>query len=171
MSRIVGMAMTPRRMRWRARIVPVASTMAGSLTALLPVVATWPLMPPFGLVMLLAWRLPRPGLWAAWVALPLGLFDDLASGQPVGSAMLIWPALLIGIDLVDRWLLWRDAVQDWAVAGVAIPVAIVAMLGLAFATGGGHDIRPLVPQIVATLLLFPLAQRVAAVLDRWRLLT
>ena len=34
-------------------------------------------MPPFGLLVLLAWRLLRPELWRAWVGLPLGLPAEL----------------------------------------------------------------------------------------------
>lgn len=68
----------------------VASILAGSLVTLLPVVATVPFLPPFGLLMFLGWRLLRPGALPVWAAAPLGLFDDLVSGQPLGSAVLLW---------------------------------------------------------------------------------
>ncbi|NJC33227.1 rod shape-determining protein MreD [Sphingomonas jejuensis] len=170
MSRIVSMTMTPRRMRQRARLVPILSTMAGSFVATFPVVAVWPLMPPVGLLMLLGWRLLRPELWPAWMALPLGLWDDLATGQPIGTAPLIWTPILIAIDAADRWIVWRSHLQDWMIAAVALAFALMAAFGLALATGGGGTIIGIMPQLAASILLFPLAQRLCAVLDRWRLL-
>ena len=41
----------------RARALPWLTVMAGSLVAIVPVVAIVPLQPPTGLLMLLAWRL------------------------------------------------------------------------------------------------------------------
>lgn len=170
MPRIVSMTMTARRMRRRARVVPILSTMAGSLVATFPVVAVWPLMPPVGLMMLLGWRLLRPELWPAWIALPLGLFDDLATGQAIGTAPLVWTPILIAIDAADRWLVWRDHLQDWLIAAAALAFALAAAFGIAFATGGGGTITSIMPQLAASILLFPIAQRLCAVLDRWRLL-
>ena len=85
-------------------VVPVIlSVMAGSMaTSTLPLVAGTPLLPPFGLLILLAWRLMRPGMWPAWIGLPLGLFDDLYNGQPFGSSAFIWSLCMIAVELVDR---------------------------------------------------------------------
>lgn len=170
MSRIIGMTVTPERMRWRARLVPVLSTMAASLTAVIPVIAQWPLMPPAGLLMLLAWRLLRPEMWPAWVALPLGLFDDLATGRPPGTAPLIWTALFLAIDAADRWIIWRSHRMDWILAGAAIAAATIAAHALAFAIGAAPPIIVAMPQLAASILLFPLAVRLCARLDRWRLM-
>ncbi len=59
-----------------AMIVAPATIMAGSLITIVPVVATVPLLPPFGLLMLLAWRLRGPDVFRSWVPVPRGLFDD-----------------------------------------------------------------------------------------------
>ena len=58
----------------------------GSLTPWLPVIAPAPVLPPFGFMMLLAWRLLRPGLLPLWAGLPLGLFDDLYSAASRSAA-------------------------------------------------------------------------------------
>ena len=89
----------------RARALPWASVVAGSvLTALVPLVATVPLLPPFGLLLLLTWRLLAPLSLRRWAAAPLGLVDDLVSGQPLGSAVLLWSLCFLFIDLVEqRW--------------------------------------------------------------------
>ena len=153
----------------RARIVPVASTMAGSMLAILPMIADAPVLPPFGLLMLLGWRLLRPEIWQAWVAIALGAFDDLFSGQPFGSAIALWTGTLIVLDMMDNRTMWRDYWLEWLVAGVAIITCMVGgWAAVAFTTGGG-TVPGLVPQIAITILCFPFALRVCATLDRWRL--
>ena len=68
--------------------VPWLSILLFSLTPMLPVIAPAPVMPPLGYMMMLAWRLMRPGLLPLWAGLPLGAFDDLFTGQPIGSGVL-----------------------------------------------------------------------------------
>lgn len=153
----------------RARIVPVLSTIAGSTAALLPIVSVSPLLPPFGLLMLLGWRLLRPEMWHAWVALPLGLADDLIGGQPLGTAMSLWTITLLAIDLVDNRLVWRDYWVDWLVAAVAIPFCLGGSWMFARYTGGGGTVFALAPQIAIAIFCFPAVARLCVVLDRWRL--
>src|SRR5699024_7185718 len=71
-------------------LIPVASVMVGSLITIVPLIATFPVLPPLGLMTLLAWRLLRPEWMRIWSPLPFGFFDDLVSGQPLGSAILLW---------------------------------------------------------------------------------
>jgi rod shape-determining protein MreD len=154
----------------KARAVPIVSTMVGSLVpALLPVIAQAPVVPPFGLMVLLAWRLLRPGFWAVWAPLPLGFFDDLVSGQPVGSAMLCWTLAFLVIEASERSVLWRDYVQDWLVAAAAIAGCLAGGYFLALFAGGAAPILAIVPQILASMLLFPAVARLCARLDAWRL--
>ncbi|TVV77326.1 rod shape-determining protein MreD [Sphingomonas solaris] len=153
----------------RARLVPVASTMAGSLLHALPVVATAPVMPPFGLLVLLGWRLLRPELWHAWVALPLGLFDDLAAGHPPGSAMTLWTFGFLLLDMLDDRLLWRDYWIEWLVAAALIALCMTGTWAVAAFTTGERAIGAILPQIMVTIFCFPAVVRVCAVLDRWRL--
>lgn len=154
----------------KARVVPIASTLAGSLAPLLmPLVAQMPTVPPFGLLTLLAWRLLRPGYWAVWAPLPLGFFDDLVSGQPIGSAMLSWTIAFMAIDLSERSLLWRDYLQDWFVAAAAIAGCMVLGFLFALTAGGQAPILSIMPQLAASILLFPAVARLCARLDAWRL--
>ncbi|MFM9977194.1 MAG: rod shape-determining protein MreD [Sphingomonadaceae bacterium] len=146
--------------------IPVASVMITSLAPLLPVIVTMPIVPPLGFMMLLAWRLMRTDLWPAWGALPLGLFDDLFSGQPIGSAMASWTLALIAIDMVDTRAIWRDYRQDWALAAALIVAQLLWSLVLA---GGGMSPILLVPQMLLAILAFPMCARIAAALDRWRI--
>ncbi len=141
----------------------VLSILIGSLVTLIPVIATVPFLPPFGLLMLLGWRLLRPDTLPVWAAAPLGLFDDLVSGQPLGSAMLLWQLCTLTIDLVDTRLLARDFWHDWLLAGGSIAVCIV--LGRAFAsTLGAHVDTVMLFQILVSVALFPLATRVCTAL-------
>jgi rod shape-determining protein MreD len=169
MNSVVAMYEQPPTLSLRARATPVVSTMAGSLATMLPIIAQAPVLPPFGLMVLLAWRLLRPGLWPVWIPLPLGLFDDLASGQPVGSAMLAWTVTFLIIDASERSLVWRDYLQDWLIAAAALAGCLVFGFGLALLAGGKAPILAIVPQIIASILLFPAIARLCARLDAWRL--
>lgn len=149
-------------------MVPVVTTMLGSLTVLFPVVATEPLMPPFGLMIFLGWRLLRSDIWPLWMALPLGLWDDLFSGQPLGTAIAGWTAIMLVLDNLDRRAPYRDHRQDWLLAGLILGGYLLFALLTARATGGATTPMVLVPQILLSALLFPLVARLCAALDRWR---
>lgn len=148
--------------------VPVVTTMAGSLSVIVPMVATAPIMPPFGLLMLLSWRLIQRTLWPAWVPLLLGLFDDLVSGQPLGSAMLLWPACFLVLDLIDPRMMWRDFGLEWGLAGGLIAAVLMLSLAIANFTGGATMLLVIVPQIILSILFVPLCVLLCARLDRWR---
>ncbi len=141
----------------------VLSILAGSLVTLIPAVAKVPFLPPFGLLMLLGWRLLRPQTLPVWAAAPLGLFDDLVSGQPLGSATLLWQICTLMLDLVDTRLLARDFWQDWLLAGGCIAMTLV--LGRAFATSlSAHVDTALLLQALVSVALFPLATRLCTAL-------
>lgn len=170
MSRSLPFRSAPPLLSSKARAVPIVSTMLGSLLPLMvPVVAESSILPPFGLLTILAWRLLRPGFWAVWAPLPLGFFDDLASGQPVGSAMLSWTVAFLAIEASERTLIWRDYVQDWLIAAAAIAGCIVAAYLFALFAGGRAPMLSIMPQIAAAILVFPVVARLCARLDVWRL--
>jgi len=154
---------------WR-KMVPAASIMLGSLITIWPFIASIPFLPPMGLLMLLGWRMARPGVLAIWAPLPLGFFDDLLSGQPLGSAILLWQVCFIVIDLIDQRLVFRDSWQDWLIAGGSLAFCLIASR-LVAAPLGAHVDTPLVLQILVSILLFPLAARIAIWLDRRRAVT
>jgi rod shape-determining protein MreD len=161
----------PRTIELRARIVPIASTLVASATALLPTVALSPTWPPFGFLMLLGWRLLRPELWPAWIGLPLGLADDLLTGQTLGTGMVTWTASTLLVDLVEVRLLWRDYWQEWLLAAIAIALTILGGWAIASWTGGATPVALMLPQVVTSILFFPIIGRLCALLDRWRLAT
>jgi rod shape-determining protein MreD len=151
----------------RARLVPWVSVMAGSLVTTIPVAAKFGLLPPCGLLMLLAWRLLAPMALRRWAPVLLGLFDDLLSGQPLGSAVLLWTLAFFLIDLFDQRTMFRDFVQDWAIAAGGIALCLIG--GRIFASPlGAHVDSVLVVQIVISILLFPVAARIVAWIDRKR---
>lgn len=151
----------------RARAIPWMTVMAGSLVTIVPVVASLPLLPPMGLLMLLAWRLLARFALRPWAAAPLGFFDDLLSGQPLGSAVLLWSLCFIAIDLIDQRLVFRDFWKDWLIASGAI-AATLAVGRLIALPIGAHVDGVLLAQIVISLMLFPFAARIVAWIDRKR---
>nr|WP_276588895.1 MULTISPECIES: rod shape-determining protein MreD [unclassified Sphingomonas] len=151
----------------RARALPWASVMAASLVTIVPVIATIPLLPPLGLLMLLAWRLLARFALRRWAAAPLGLFDDLASGQPLGSSVLLWSLCFLFIDLVEARLVFRDFWQDWLIASGALAFCIVMGRLIAVPIGAHVDLL-ILAQIAMAVLMFPLAARFVAWIDRKR---
>lgn len=151
--------------------IPVASVLLGSMATAMPVIEAQALLPPLGFLIFLAWRLMRPGLWPMWAGLPFGLFDDMFSGQPFGSAGLLWSLVMLSIELLDARALWRDHWQDWFIASVLIILTLLGGLlfvGLAYV----HvDIITVLPQMMLSILLFPLIVRFCSWLDGVRLST
>lgn len=170
MSKLRGADESLAPLRFRMRAIPIASVVVGSFAPLAPLIASWPMLPPLGLLMLLGWRFLRPEIWPLWSGLPLGLLDDFLSGNPVGSAMFLWTAILIALDMFDNRFIWRDYWFDWLMATAAITSGIIfAMLASSLVGGGDASLAPLAPQIAASVLIFPLVLRLCARLDRWRL--
>lgn len=151
----------------RARALPWATVMAGSLVTIVPVIATVPILPPCGLLMLLAWRLLARFALRPWAAAPLGLFDDLLSGQPLGSAVLLWSLCFLAIDLMERRLAFRDFWQDWLIASGTIVLCLAGGRVIALPVGAHVD-GALLAQGVVTILLFPVSARLVAWIDRKR---
>ncbi|MFV0624560.1 rod shape-determining protein MreD [Sphingomonas sp. ac-8] len=148
----------PRYRYWRPA---VAMVMLGSLLTIVPLVATVPFLPPFGLIGLLAWRLFRSNALPVWSAAPLGLFDDLVSGQPMGSATLLWSLCLLALDLLDTRLVQRDFWQDWVIATAAIALYI-ALCRVFAGTLSAYVDGPLLIQTALAGLTFPAATRLCA---------
>lgn len=151
----------------RSRIAWLAplSVVLGSLVTLLPFVATFPFLPPFGLLILLAWRLTQADAVKVWSVPLLGLTDDMLSGQPIGSAMLFWSLCFILIDVLDTRLVWRNFWQDWLIASGSIAFCLIATR-LVAAPLSAHVDTALLLQIIVCSALFPLASRLCLRLDR-----
>lgn len=153
----------------RAQITPIASTVLASALALLPIVSTSQLLPNFGLLALISWRLLRPELWTARIGLALGLAHDLITGGPLGLAMSLWTFLLLSFDFVDSRLLWRDHWIEWLLATFAIAVAALADWKVSDLMGAAGPVHTILPGILISVLFFPAMLKIVVALDRWRL--
>jgi rod shape-determining protein MreD len=107
-------------------------------------------------------------IWPVWMALPLGLFDDMFSGQPMGSAMMLWTLVFLVIEVFDRRMIWRDYKEDWALAAGMIAGVLSGGLVIANMTGGGTHWYIIMPQIALSILCFPMVVRFCAMIDRIR---
>lgn len=151
----------------RARALPPATIVAGSLLTAWPAVAHAPVLPPFGLLMLLAWRLLAPGSLRIWAPALLGFVDDLVSGQPLGSAVLLWTLAFLVLEILEQRLLFRAFAQEWAIAAAIVALCLVAGRYIASSWAAPLTFM-LVAQIVAAAACFPLAAWLCAWLDRKR---
>lgn len=169
MSRIAFNKAEVRRKHLRREYVPIVSTILGSLLALLPIIVSSPIIPDFAFLMLIAWRLLRPEMWGPVVALPLGLFNDLVAGHPIGQSMALWTMFFIIFDIIDSRVLFRDYWMDWLIAAVAITTYIFAGWYIGTLMGSQTGFSVMFPQLGASILAFPVVARFVLLLDRWRL--
>ena len=151
----------------RARALPFVTVIGASLLTAVPAVATVPLLPPFGLLMLLAWRLLAPFSLRPWAPALLGLFDDLLSGQPLGSAALLWSLCFFAIALLERRLPVHTFRQDWLIATCLVIVVLV--VGRLLASPFPAPLAlPVAAQAAVAVLLFPAAAALVGWIDRRR---
>lgn len=150
--------------------VPWATIMLASFTPLLPIIASAPVVPPMALLFLLAWRLLRPGLLPLWAGLPLGLWDDLFSGQPLGSGILLFSLVMIGLEALEMRFPWRNFFQDWLVATLVLAIYLVLAGMISGADIGLLQLRVIVPQLLISIVAFPIVAGVVSLLDRVRLM-
>lgn len=153
-----------------ANVIPWLSILLGSLLPVFAIAAALPMVPPLGFLTLLAWRLVRPGLLPVWAGFPLGLFDDLFSGQPFGFAILLWSMTMLVIEFVELRLPWRAFWQDWFTAGLLVVVYLLAGWLLSGATPTLPALVALIPQLLMSVLMFPIVARIVARFDRLRLM-
>lgn len=153
----------------RAQTVPYISILLGSLMPIFLMADVMPLVPPFGFMMLLGWRIMRPGFLPLWVGVPLGAFDDLFSGQPFGSGILLFSIAMITLELIETRFPWRGFWQDWFTAGFALVLYILSAMVVSGATLTPHLFFAAIPQILLAVLLYPVFSRLIAWLDRYRL--
>lgn len=153
-----------------AEYVPALTVVAGSLLSLLPIVSAKGWWPDLGLLMLVAWRLLRADAWPAWWAAPLGFANDLIVGNPIGLSVVLWAAMMIAMDILDRRTQWRDYWIEWAIAALFIAVAELTQWRIAALGGAPVPIAITTgPATLIAILCFPGAAFLAARIDRWRL--
>jgi rod shape-determining protein MreD len=153
-----------------ADYVPAITVVIGSMLALMPIVSATGWWPDLGLLMLLGWRLLRADAWPAWWAAPLGFFNDLIVGNPIGLSVAMWAAIMIAMDILDRRTMWRDYWIEWAIATVFIALSEIAHWRVASLIGAEVAFNTSVgPAILIGVLSFPIAAFIASRLDRWRL--
>lgn len=150
--------------------LPWASVILASMASFSPIIASAPVLPPLAYIMLLGWRMLRPGMLPVWAGLPLGLVDDLYSGQPFGSGILLWSLTMLAMEIIDERFLWRGFAQDWMAASLLTAIYLVLCSTLAgIATGYPLPIV-IVPQLLMSVMLYPVVAGIIALLDRVRLL-
>ena len=169
MSRIASNRSDVRRFQFRRQYAPLVSVIFACLLNLLPIVVSSPVVPDFAFMMLLAWRLLRPELWAATTALPLGLFNDLVAGHPLGQSMALWTITFLVLDIMDSRLVWRDYLIDWLAASMAIIFYTFGDWYVGRLMESRTEFVVMLPQLGLSVLVYPVVARVVLALDRWRL--
>lgn len=156
-----------------ARTLPWITVVLASILQTLPFIASAPIMPPLGFLALLAWRQLRPGLLPVWAGFPLGFADDVFSGQTFGTATLLWSIMMLSMDVIEQRFPWRSYLMDWTLGALIVTIYLLAgaVLAPGLGNGGnsGNHILLLGPQMLTSIFVFPLVERVVALCDRTRL--
>jgi len=150
--------------------IPWATIMLASYFQSVPIATVGPLLPPIGFLFLLAWRLLRPGVLPIWSGIIFGMWDDLFSGQPFGSAILLFSAAMLAIELIEMRFPWRGFAQDWLIASsIAVIYILVATL-----VSGSRLSLPLfavvLPQLLLSIIAYPFIAFIVSRLDKLRLM-
>lgn len=149
--------------------LPWVTIMLASMVTYSPVIASAPVLPPIAFMLLVAWRMLRPGLLPVWAGLPLGLFDDLYSGQPLGSGIVLWSLTMLAMELVDERFLWRGFFQDWLAAAAIFSAYLLLGAAIAGLASGHVSFMAVIPQLVMTIALYPAIVWLVARFDGLRL--
>ena len=171
---MVRAALTPKRRigqgpRVGAQYVPAATVVLASRLSALPIVSSSGWYPDFGYLALLSWRLLRYDPWPPWWAAPLGLVNDLFTGNPIGFSVALWSATMFALDLVDRRTMWRDYWIEWGLAAVLIAIDEWLQWRLAKAAGAWVPFTRMLPPLIISICVFPLSAWLASRIDAWRL--
>ena len=152
-----------------AAYVPAASVIFATVLATLPLIVQNGWFPDFGFLALIAWRLFRADVWPSWWAAPLGLINDLVTGNPLGLSVAVWTASMLLLDLLDRRTIWRDYWIEWALASVLILFSEAAQWQVATWMDAGMPFTSMLPPLLISVAAFPVVARIVASLDQWRL--
>lgn len=152
----------PLSRRWTPRLRSTVMIVGGSLTATFPLLSDLPILPPLGFLAFVIWRLLAPDLLPPWCVIGFGAFDDLVSGNPLGTAILLWTVAALLLPWAERVFLFRTWRQDWMIGSAAAIVYLTA-LWLLSPMNGGSPVPPttlLIPAVLS-LLAVPTGIRLA----------
>ncbi|BEV00815.1 rod shape-determining protein MreD [Novosphingobium olei] len=150
--------------------LPWLAIMLAAMASFSPIIASAPVLPPLSFMMLLGWRMLRPTLLPVWAGLPLGAWDDLFSGQPFGSGIVLFSGAMLAMEAIDARFLWRGFAQDWLAGAALLAAYLLLSAGFAGLAAGYPLPMTIGPQLLLAVVLFPPVTRIVAVIDRLRLL-
>lgn len=156
--------------RFLAALILYGSIILASWIPTLFVTASMPLLPPIGFLLLVGWRLMRPGTLPSWIGFPLGAFDDLVSGQPFGSAILLWSVALLAFEWFESRFPWRGFLQDWLASAIACGLYVLLAALVSGAALNLPIFAAIAPQLLLSMALYPIIAAMVATLDRIRLI-
>ena len=99
----------------------------------------------------------------------LGLFNDLATGNPIGLSAAVWTATMLALDLADRRTMWRDYWLEWVLAGVLVFVSETIEWRIAELMSAPIPFMTVLPPLLISIFAFPIVAWLVGRIDRWRL--
>jgi rod shape-determining protein MreD len=152
-----------------AAYVPAASVALASLLASLPILSQNGWYPDFGFLTLIGWRLLRGDAFPPWWAAPLGFWNDLVTGSPLGLSVALWTTVMVVLDLADRRTLFRDHWLEWGIAVMLLCINEWLQLLVAAWMGARLPYSTMVPPLLISAASFPLFAWAIGRIDHFRL--
>ena len=84
--------------------------------------------------------------------------------------MLLWSVAVIALDLIEARFPWRTFWLTWLASAGIIAAYLILSLAIANLGGGKAALPILAPQLVVSILTYPLAARLVGLFDRLRLI-
>jgi rod shape-determining protein MreD len=158
--RVLAGPAPPRLDNAAVRLLPIVTTAAAVLLALLPfhIPGYAALTPGFTLMAAYHWTMYRPDLLPPSALFAIGALQDLLCGAPLGPSALLLLLLRAGVLKQRRPFVGRSFPFVWA--GFTVVTAVTAALLWAiylFLDGAGPELPGTVFRAVLTVSLFPLA--------------
>lgn len=158
---------------WRRRLLPATTMLLASVLMTVPLPLAWAVMPNFALLLVLVWASVQPRLMPVWAAFMLGLWHDLLANLPLGVFGLIFPVCVLIVRFGEARMETRSILVDWLLVAIIVSAAYALAGQLLQIAGVSAPMVPMIVQAAATVLAFPLAVSVAALLhrrlvERWR---
>lgn len=166
-------SITERTRRYARSSVPAITALVLVVASMVPAgFGSEPgLTPFFALAAVYFWSIQRPDLMPAWLALTLGLFEDLATAQPLAASGLTLLLVQVITAANRRFFIGRPFAASLYGFALAGGIACPLRFAIADIASNSPDHAPLLPVLVQYALTLGLYPVLAWVLSQCQRLT
>jgi rod shape-determining protein MreD len=155
--------------RWASYLVPLTTTFAVTLLAVLPLPIPYYnfAAPSLTLIAIYYWTVFRPDLMPMLVLFGIGIVNDALSGAPLGVSSLVFLVLQVAVLSQRRYLIGQPFWMLWSGFALIVPPAALFQW-LVLSVLRGQPLAPLatVAGSLLTIAVFPLVANILVRMQR-----